>query len=161
MQLLAGIALIALGLLSGGAGIAMMGSALSIPSLLVVSFGGFLVLNHYFGTKFKGTLKKILGLLLIVFGLINLVKGNLIPLALSFMIIGGFLIFKREKISELGETDKMRKIEYKLSEWEKEYTKPLDGSSNEVVDQKHKNTAYKIISYTIIAFIIFVFYLLF
>ena len=77
MQILAGIALIALGLLSGGAGIAMMGSALSIPSLLVVSFGGFLVLNHYFGTKFKGTLKKILGLLLIVFGLINLrIRSN-------------------------------------------------------------------------------------
>ena len=161
MQLLAGIALIALGLLSGGVGLALMGSGLSIPGLLVVCLGGFLVLNHFFGTKFKGILKIILGLLLFAFGLINLVKGNLIPLTLAFMIIGGFLIFKREKISELSESDKMKKIEYKLSEWEKEYTKPLDASSNEVVDQKHKNTAYKIISYTIIAFIIFVFYLLF
>ena len=161
MQLLAGIALIALGLLSGGVGLALMGSGLSIPGLLVVCLGGFLVLSHFFGTKFKGILKIILGLLLFAFGLINLVKGNLIPLTLAFMIIGGFLIFKREKISELSESDKMKKIEYKLSEWEKEYTKPLDASSNEVVDQKHKNTAYKIISYTIIAFIIFVFYLLF
>lgn len=95
MQLIFGIVLLFIGIFSGGIGVVAMGGGISIPSLLVIGFGLFLILNHLTknSKSFLNKNKFFLGILFILLGLINLFfKNSLILISLAFLIGGIYLI---------------------------------------------------------------------
>ena len=98
MKKILGIILILIGIFSGGMGIAVMGGGLAVPGFLVIAFGIYLLISS---TKEKGTnqnksLNKLssifLGILILIFGFINLFNGSLILISLVAIVIGGGLI---------------------------------------------------------------------
>ena len=121
MKLIAGIIFIAFGILSGGIGVSMLGGAFSIPAFLIIALGIYFIIS-YLNTKLSdnkidqriSTLKKeksskgslismFLGSLILIFGIINLIKGSLIIASLISIIIGAgtmyysFKKFKKNK----------------------------------------------------------------
>ena len=98
MKKILGIILILIGIFSGGMGIAVMGGGLAVPGFLVIAFGIYLLISS---TKEKSTnqnksLNKLssifLGILILIFGFINLFNGSLILISLVAIVIGGGLI---------------------------------------------------------------------
>ena len=92
MKKLLGISLIFIGIFSGGMGIAVMGGGLAIPGFLVISFGIYLLFSSS-ANKNKKISSILLGILILIFGFINLINGSLVMVSLISIIIGGGLIF--------------------------------------------------------------------
>tara|TARA_B100002003_G_scaffold235471_1_gene250469 strand:- start:18 stop:815 length:798 start_codon:yes stop_codon:yes gene_type:complete len=106
MKRLAGIALIIIALSSGGIGIAMLGGGLAVPAFLVFAFGVYFLVTSFnkeennknkdedekiFGKKNVGQL--FLGILILIFGIINLVNASLIVVSVIAIVVGGGLIY--------------------------------------------------------------------
>jgi Ca2+/Na+ antiporter len=138
MKILLGIFLIIVALSSGGMGLAMMGGALSIPMFLVLGFGIYFIfsyLNEKKSTKkifnnkkpTKNSSNIFLGILILIFGVINLINGSLIIISLCFIVVGVYLIFgsnwfsgstsENENIEEVYEPVKIKKKTDKTSFW--------------------------------------------
>ena len=92
MKKILGISLILIGIFSGGMGIAVMGGGLAIPGFLVIAFGIYLLFSSS-ANKNKKISSIILGVLILIFGFINLINGSLIMISLISIILGGGLIF--------------------------------------------------------------------
>ena len=92
MKKLLGISLIFIGIFSGGMGIAVMGGGLAIPGFLVISFGLYLLFSSS-ANKNKKISSILLGILILIFGFINLINGSLIMISLISIIVGGGLIY--------------------------------------------------------------------
>ena len=92
MKKILGISLILIGIFSGGMGIAVMGGGLAIPGFLVIAFGIYLLFSSS-ANKNKKISSIILGVLILIFGFINLINGSLIMISLISIIVGGGLIF--------------------------------------------------------------------
>ncbi len=108
MKRLAGIALIIVALSSGGIGIAMMGGGLAVPAFLVFGFGVYLLVTSFNKEKEEDNKKKnedekifgkknvfqlFLGILILIFGIINLINASLIMVSIIAIIVGGGLIY--------------------------------------------------------------------
>ena len=106
MKRLGGIALIIVALSSGGIGIAMLGGGLKVPGFLVLGFGIYFVVTSFnkkekdesknenkeiLGKKNLGQL--FLGILILIFGIINLVNASLIIVSVIAILVGGGLIY--------------------------------------------------------------------
>ena len=106
MKRLGGIALIIIALTSGGIGIGMMGGGLAIPALLVFGFGVYFFVTSFnkeednknkdedekiFGKK--NVFQLFLGILILIFGIINLINASLIMVSVIAIIVGGGLIY--------------------------------------------------------------------
>ena len=124
MKRLGGIALIIIALTSGGIGIGMMGGGLAIPALLVFGFGVYFFVTSFnkeednknkdedekiFGKK--NVFQLFLGILILIFGIINLINASLIIVSVIAIIVGGGLIYYN--LSGSKEKEKERKIEKK------------------------------------------------
>ena len=124
MKRLGGIALIIIALTSGGIGIGMMGGGLAIPALLVFGFGVYFFVTSFnkeednknkdedekiFGKK--NVFQLFLGILILIFGIINLINASLIMVSVIAIIVGGGLIYYN--LSGSKEKEKERKIEKK------------------------------------------------
>ena len=92
MKKILGISLILIGIFSGGMGIAVMGGGLAIPGFLVIAFGIYLLFSSS-ANKNKKISSILLGILILIFGFINLINGSLIMISLISIIVGGGLIF--------------------------------------------------------------------
>ena len=92
MKKILGTSLILIGIFSGGMGIAVMGGGLAIPGFLVIAFGIYLLFSSS-ANKNKKISSIILGVLILIFGFINLINGSLIMISLISIIVGGGLIF--------------------------------------------------------------------
>ena len=92
MKKIIGISLILIGIFSGGMGIAVMGGGLAIPGFLVIAFGIYLLFSSS-ANKNKKISSLLLGILILIFGFINLINGSLIMISLISIIVGGGLIF--------------------------------------------------------------------
>ena len=86
------ISLILIGIFSGGMGVAVMGGGLAIPGFLVIAFGIYLLFSSS-ANKNKKISSILLGILILIFGFINLINGSLIMISLISIIVGGGLIF--------------------------------------------------------------------
>ena len=106
MKRLGGIALIVVALSSGGIGIAMMGGGLAVPAFLVFGFGVYLFVTSFnkkednknkdedeknknedekiFGKK--NVVQLFLGVLILVFGIINLINASLIMVCVLLLL---------------------------------------------------------------------------
>ena len=106
MKRLGGIALIIIALTSGGIGIGMMGGGLAIPALLVFGFGVYFFVTSFnkeednknkdedekiFGKK--NVFQLFLGILILIFGIINLFKPSLTMVSVIIIVVGGGLIY--------------------------------------------------------------------
>ena len=124
MKRLGGIALIIVALSSGGIGIAMMGGGLAVPAFLVFGFGVYLFVTSFnkeednknknedekiFGKK--NVFQLFLGILILIFGIINLFKPSLTMVSVIIIVVGGGLIYYN--LSGSKEKEKERKIEKK------------------------------------------------
>ena len=124
MKRLGGIALIIIALTSGGIGIGMMGGGLAIPALLVFGFGVYFFVTSFnkeednknknedekiFGKK--NVFQLFLGILILIFGIINLFKPSLTMVSVIIIVVGGGLIYYN--LSGSKEKEKERKIEKK------------------------------------------------
>jgi len=129
MKRLGGIALIIFALSSGGIGIAMIGGGLAVPAFLVFGFGVYLFVtsfnkeednkNKNKDEKNKDEDEKIygkknifqlfLGILILIFGIINLINASLIMVSVIAIIVGGGLIYYNLS----GSKEEERKIEKK------------------------------------------------
>ena len=122
MKRLGGIALIIIALTSGGIGIGMMGGGLAIPALLVFGFGVYFFVTSFnkeednknkdedekiFGKK--NVFQLFLGILILIFGIINLFKPSLTMVSVVIIVVGGGLIYYNLS----GSKEKERKIEKK------------------------------------------------
>ena len=122
MKRLGGIALIIIALTSGGIGIGMMGGGLAIPALLVFGFGVYFFVTSFnkeednknkdedekiFGKK--NVFQLFLGILILIFGIINLINASLIIVSVIAIIVGGGLIYYNLS----GSKEEERKIEKK------------------------------------------------
>ena len=122
MKRLGGIALIIIALTSGGIGIGMMGGGLAIPALLVFGFGVYFFVTSFnkeednknkdedekiFGKK--NVFQLFLGILILIFGIINLINASLIMVSVIAIIVGGGLIYYNLS----GSKEEERKIEKK------------------------------------------------
>ena len=122
MKRLGGIALIVVALSSGGIGIAMMGGGLAVPAFLVFGFGVYLFVTSFnkeednknkdedekiFGKK--NVVQLFLGVLILVFGIINLINASLIMVSVIAILVGGGLIYYNLS----GSKEEERKIEKK------------------------------------------------
>ena len=122
MKRLGGIALIIIALTSGGIGIGMMGGGLAIPALLVFGFGVYFFVTSFnkeednknkdedekiFGKK--NVFQLFLGILILIFGIINLFKPSLTMVSVIIIVVGGGLIYYNLS----GSKEKERKIEKK------------------------------------------------
>ena len=98
MKKILGIILILIGIFSGGMGIAVMGGGLAVPGFLVIAFGIYLLISSKKekSTNQNKSLNKLssifLGILILIFGFINLFNGSLILISLVAIVIGGGLI---------------------------------------------------------------------
>jgi hypothetical protein len=92
MKKIFGISLILIGIFSGGMGVAVMGGGLAIPGFLVIAFGIYLLFSSS-ANKNKKISSILLGILILIFGFINLINGSLIMISLISIIVGGGLIF--------------------------------------------------------------------
>ena len=99
MKKLFGIALVLVGVFSGGIGIGVMGGGLAIPSFLVVAFGIYLFVSpsNEKNIDSNSSVKKLssifLGILILIFGFVNLLNGSLIVVSLLAILLGGVIIF--------------------------------------------------------------------
>ena len=124
MKRLGGIALIIIALTSGGIGIGMMGGGLAIPALLVFGFGVYFFVTSFnkeednknkdedekiFGKK--NVFQLFLGILILIFGIINLFKPSLTMVSVIIIVVGGGLIYYN--LSGSKEKEKERKIKKK------------------------------------------------
>ena len=124
MKRVGGIALIVVALSSGAIGIAMMGGGLAVPAFLVFGFGVYLFVTSFnkeednknkdedekiFGKK--NVFQLFLGVLILVFGIINLINASLIMVSVIAILVGGGLIYYN--LSGSKEKEKERKIEKK------------------------------------------------
>ena len=124
MKRLGGVALIIIALTSGGIGIGMMGGGLAIPALLVFGFGVYFFVTSFnkeednknkdedekiFGKK--NVFQLFLGILILIFGIINLFKPSLTMVSVIIIVVGGGLIYYN--LSGSKEKEKERKIEKK------------------------------------------------
>ena len=111
MKKILGISLILIGIFSGGMGIAVMGGGLAIPGFLVIAFGIYLLFSSSIN-KNKKISSILLGILILIFGFINLINGSLIMISIISIIIGGGLIFytlsNKEEILEIPKDLKSR-----------------------------------------------------
>ena len=122
MKRLGGIALIIIALTSGGIGIGMMGGGLAIPALLVFGFGVYFFVTSFnkeednknkdedekiFGKK--NVFQLFLGILILIFGIINLFKPSLTMVSVIIIVVGGGLIYYNLS----GSKEEERKIEKK------------------------------------------------
>ena len=99
MKKLFGIALVLVGVFSGGIGIGVMGGGLAIPSFLVIAFGIYLFASpsNEKNIDSNSIVKKLssifLGILILIFGFVNLLNGSLIVVSLLAILLGGVIIF--------------------------------------------------------------------
>ena len=99
MKKILGIILILIGIFSGGMGIAVMGGGLAVPGFLVIAFGIYLLISSSKedNTNQNNSKKKLssifLGILILIFGFINLFNGSLVVISLAAIVIGGGLIY--------------------------------------------------------------------
>ena len=99
MKKILGIILILIGIFSGGMGIAVMGGGLAVPGFLVIAFGIYLIISSSKedNTNQNNSKKKLssifLGILILIFGFINLFNGSLVVISLVAIVIGGGLIY--------------------------------------------------------------------
>ena len=99
MKKILGIILILIGIFSGGMGIAVMGGGLAVPGFLVIAFGIYLLISSSKedNTNQNNSKKKLssifLGILILIFGFINLFNGSLVVISLVAIVIGGGLIY--------------------------------------------------------------------
>ena len=99
MKKILGITLILIGIFSGGMGIAVMGGGLAVPGFLVIAFGIYLLISSSKedNTNQNNSKKKLssifLGILILIFGFINLFNGSLVVISLVAIVIGGGLIY--------------------------------------------------------------------
>ena len=99
MKKILGIILILIGIFSGGMGIAVMGGGLAVPGFLVIAFGIYLLISSSKEdtTNQNSSKKKLssifLGILILIFGFINLFNGSLVFISLVAIVIGGGLIY--------------------------------------------------------------------
>ena len=99
MKKILGIILILIGIFSGGMGIAVMGGGLAVPGFLVIAFGIYLLISSSKedNTNQNSSKKKLssifLGILILIFGFINLFNGSLVVISLVAIVIGGGLIY--------------------------------------------------------------------
>ena len=99
MKKILGIILILIGIFSGGIGIAVMGGGLAVPGFLVIAFGIYLLISSSKedNTNQNNSKKKLssifLGILILIFGFINLFNGSLVVISLVAIVIGGGLIY--------------------------------------------------------------------
>jgi len=99
MKKIGGIALILIGVFSGGIGIGIMGGGLAVPAFLVVAFGIYLLFSSSQEKAINKNQNKkkissiFLGILILIFGFINLFNGSLVMISLILIIIGGGLIY--------------------------------------------------------------------
>ena len=122
MRRLGGIALIIIALSSGGIGIAMLGGGLAVPGFLVLGFGIYLFVTSFnkkeenesksedeeiLGKKNLGQL--FLGILILIFGIINLVNASLIMVSVIAILIGGGLIYYNLSSSQEEEPEVEKK----------------------------------------------------
>jgi hypothetical protein len=92
MKKILGVSLILIGIFSGGMGIAVMGGGLAIPGFLVIAFGIYLLFSSSVNRN-KNLSSILLGILILIFGFINLINGSLIMISLISIIVGGGLIY--------------------------------------------------------------------
>ena len=129
MKRLGGIALIIIALTSGGIGIGMMGGGLAIPALLVFGFGVYFFVTSFnkeednknkdedekiFGKK--NVFQLFLGILILIFGIINLFKPSLTMVSVIIIVVGGGLIYYNLSGSK-PEERKIEKKKEKRSFW--------------------------------------------
>ena len=102
MKIFLGIFLIIVAVSSGGMGLSMMGGALSVPMFLVLGFGIYFIFSHLnekkvqkkiVNHKKKSISNIFLGVLILIFGVINLINGSLIIVSICFIAVGVYLIF--------------------------------------------------------------------
>ena len=136
MKIFLGIFLIIVAISSGGMGLAMMGGALSVPMFLVLGFGIYFIFSHLNEKKVQKNIvnhkKKsisniFLGVLILIFGVINLINGSLIIVSICFIAVGVYLIFgnnwfsnstsEDENIEQVYEPVKIKKKTDKTSFW--------------------------------------------
>ena len=136
MKIFLGIFLIIVAVSSGGMGLSMMGGALSVPMFLVLGFGIYFIFSHLNEKKVQKNIvnhkKKsisniFLGVLILIFGVINLINGSLIVVSICFIAVGVYLIFgnnwfsnstsEDENIEQVYEPVKIKKKTDKTSFW--------------------------------------------
>ena len=102
MKIFLGIFLIIVAVSSGGMGLSMMRGALSVPMFLVLGFGIYFIFSHLnekkvqkkiVNHKKKSISNIFLGVLILIFGVINLINGSLIIVSICFIAVGVYLIF--------------------------------------------------------------------
>ena len=119
MKKILGIILILIGIFSGGMGIAVMGGGLAVPGFLVIAFGIYLLISSSKedNTNQNNSKKKLssifLGILILIFGFINLFNGSLVVISLVAIVIGGGLIYyslsgSKNTIEKTIKTKKMK-----------------------------------------------------
>ena len=133
MKIFLGIFLIIVAVSSGGMGLSMMSGALSVPMFLVLGFGIYFIFSHLnekkvqkkiVNHKKKSISNIFLGVLILIFGVINLIKGSLIIVSICFIAVGVYLIFgnnwfsnstsEDENIEQVYEPVKIKKKPIKL-----------------------------------------------
>ena len=136
MKIFLGIFLIIVAISSGGMGLAMMGGAFSVPMFLVLGFGIYFIFSHLNEKKVQKKIinhkkKRIsnifLGVLILIFGVINLINWSLIIVSICFIAVGVYLIFgnnlfsnstsEDENIEQVYEPVKIKKKTDKTSFW--------------------------------------------
>ena len=119
MKKILGIILILIGIFSGGMGIAVMGGGLAVPGFLVIAFGIYLLISSSKedNTNQNNSKKKLssifLGILILIFGFINLFNGSLVVISLVAIVIGGGLIYyslsgSKNTIEKTNKTKKLK-----------------------------------------------------
>ena len=122
MKKILGIILILIGIFSGGMGIAVMGGGLAVPGFLVIAFGIYLLISSSKedNTNQNNSKKKLssifLGILILIFGFINLFNGSLVVISLVAIVIGGGLIYYSLSGSKntIEKTNKTKKLKNNL-----------------------------------------------
>ena len=133
MKIFLGIFLIIVAVSSGGMGLSMMSGALSVPMFLVLGFGIYFIFSHLnekkvqkkiVNHKKKSISNIFLGVLILIFGVINLINGSLIIVSICFIAVGVYLIFgnnwfsnstsEDENIEQVYEPVKIKKKLIKL-----------------------------------------------
>ena len=121
MKIFLGIFLIIVAVSSGGMGLSMMRGALSVPMFLVLGFGIYFIFSHLnekkvqkkiVNHKKKSISNIFLGVLILIFGVINLINGSLIIVSICFIAVGVYLIFGNNWFSNSTSEDENIKQVY-------------------------------------------------